>query len=97
MGVSGHLLAAADQAAADARSVAAMAMGVRDRVYRRARRGLARRGTCAAVYAVRRRELSIPRPDPVRQLWRDLHHRSRPRFYAAAGGAMARDRRGRPR
>ena len=79
LGLSGDLSAAADQARARTRSVAAMAVGVRDRVHRRARRGVAGRGAGAAVRASERRGLSLPRPDPVRLLRRHLHHAGRTR------------------
>ena len=42
----------------------------RDRLYRRSRRGIAGRRASAAVRAARRGGLSLPRPDPVRQLRR---------------------------
>ena len=66
-------------------------------IRRRPRRGLAGRGTGAAVHAGQRRRVSLPRPHPVRFLRRHHRHAGGTGIGAAAGGAMARRRRGRPR
>ena len=63
LGLSRHLSAAADQARAQPRSVAAMAVGVRALIHRRPRRGFAGRGAGAAVRASR-----TARPFPYRDL-----------------------------
>ena len=98
LGVSRDLSAADDeQAPARTRSVAALAVDVRDRLHRRARRGLAGGGAGAAVRAAGRRGFPVPRPDPVRRLRRHFHHAGRTRARAAAGGALARRRASRPR
>jgi len=61
------------------------------------RRGVAGRGAGAAVRAAGRRRFSRPRPDPVRDVRRHLHHPGRTWTWPAAGGALARRRASRPR
>ena len=79
LGLSRDLSAAASESApARARSVSAVAKPVRDRLHRRARRGVAGRGAGAAVRAAERRGVSLSRPDPVRHFRRHLHHAGRP-------------------
>jgi Na+/H+ antiporter len=80
-----------------ARSDAVLAHGVRDRIHRRTRRGIAGGGAGAAVRASEWRGLPVPRPDSVRQLRRHFHHAGRIGARAAAGSEMARRRPGRPR
>ena len=65
------------QAPARTRSAAVVADRVRDRLHRRARRGVAGRGAGAAVRAAERRGFPLSRPDPVRRLRRHLHHAGR--------------------
>src|SRR3979411_817831 len=50
------------------------------------------RGAVSAVAPSEWRELPLPRPDPVRQFRRHLHHPGRTWPWAAAGGAVARRR-----
>ena len=91
LGLSRHLSAAAlEPAPAGARSQPAMAKHLRDRLHRRARRGVACRGAGAAACAAEWRRVPASRPDPVRFLRRHLHHAGRTGVGPAAGGAMAR-------
>ena len=78
-----------DPVLAQARSFAALAGTVPDRVHRRARRGFARRRAGDPLCARQRLAVPAPRADPICDLRRHHRHHCRARADAARGGALA--------
>ena len=88
LGIPGHLSGADRGPQADARR--SMAAGVRGRVHRRARRGLACGGAGIAVDTAGWRRISLSRHDPVHRLRRHLRDAGGAGPDLAAGGQAAR-------